>query len=50
MKTMKCVGIVFSPRGGTGGGIETGRVCFSVERRGGTGGGVKEGTTDKTVI
>lgn len=43
-------GAVFSPRGGTGGGIETGRVCFCVERRGGTGGGVKGGTVDKTDI
>lgn len=43
-------GVVFSPRGGTGGGIEIGCVCFCVERRGGTGGGVKEGTINKTDI
>lgn len=43
-------GVVFSPRGGTGGGIEIGRVGFCVERRGGTGGGVKGGTINKTDI
>lgn len=44
-----CV-VVSSPRGGTGGGIEIGCVCFCVERRGGTGGGVEEGTVDKRDI
>lgn len=45
-----CVGGIcaFSPRGGTGGGIEVGRVCLCFEWRGGTGGGVKGGTVRKT--
>lgn len=42
--------VVFSPRGGTGGGNEMGRVVFCVERRGGTGGGVKGGTVDKAYM
>lgn len=42
--------VVFSPRGGTGGGIEMGRMVFCVERRGGTGGGVKGGTVDEADI
>lgn len=47
-KLWNVCGGVSSPRGGIGGGIEMGRVCFFVERRGGTGGGVKGGAVDKT--